>query len=164
MNKRAGFTLIEMIISIAIIGILTAGSYSSILNTIEVRGLDNAARDIVSSLQQAKWLAVAEKLNHRVRFVNTSGVWTYLIEVENPAGTWTAEPKTTTKSVPTKFTLGMNFPAGYTMVFLPIGFVSGYVSTQNSVTLTSAKLAGLSQPSCWTIRVYASGSFQLAKV
>jgi prepilin-type N-terminal cleavage/methylation domain-containing protein len=163
MKKRAGFTLIEMIISIAIIGILTAGSYSSVLNTIEVRGLDNTARDIVSSLQQARWLAVAEKLNHRVRFVSTSGVWTYLIEAENPPGTWTAEPKTTTKSVKTRFTLGMNLPAGYTVVFVPIGFVSGYDSTHNSITLTSAKLAGLSQPSCWTIRVYASGSFKMAK-
>ena len=163
MPRRAGFTLIEMLISIAIIGILTVGSIPSILNSIEVRGLDNAARNIVSCLQQSKWLAVTEKLNHRVRFIGASGVWTYLIEAENPPGTWTAEPKTTIKSVPTRFTVGMNLPAGYTVVFTPIGFLSGYDSTLNTITLTSAKLGGLSQPNRWTIRVFASGSFLLVK-
>jgi len=163
MKMRRGFTLIEMLISIAIIGILTVGSIPSILNSIEVRSLDNAARDIVSSLQQAKWQAVTGKLNHRVRFVVTSGVWTYQIETENPAGTWTAEPRTSIKRVPTKFTVGMNLPTGYTVVFTPIGFISGYSSTLNSITLSSSKLGGLSQPNCWTIRVFASGSFQLQK-
>ena len=163
MPKRAGFTLIEMLISIAIIGILTVGSIPSILNSIEVRSLDNAARDIVSSLQLAKWQAVSGKLNHRVSFLATAGVWSYRIESENPPGTWTAEPRTTIKSVPTKFTVGMNLPAGYTVVFTPIGFLSGYDSTLNTVTLTSAKLGGLSQPNRWTIRIFASGSFQLLK-
>jgi prepilin-type N-terminal cleavage/methylation domain-containing protein len=163
MHKRSGFTLIEMVISVAIIGIMALGSYSSILNSVEVRNLDNAAREIVSSLQQAKWQAVTEKLNHRIRFINTSGVWTFLIERENPAGTWTAQPRTTIKKVPTRFTVGMNLPSGYAVVFTPIGFVSGYSSTLNTVTVTSAKLGGLSQPNRWTIRVLASGSFQLTK-
>jgi prepilin-type N-terminal cleavage/methylation domain-containing protein len=163
MHKRDGFTLIEMVIVLAIIGILTLGSYSSILNSVEVRNLDNAAREIVSSLQQAKWQAVTDKLNHRLRFINTSGVWTYLVETENPAGTWTTEPRITTKSVPTRFTVGMNLPSGYAVVFTPIGFVSGYNSSLNTVTVTSAKLGGLSQPNRWTIRVLASGSFQLIK-
>jgi prepilin-type N-terminal cleavage/methylation domain-containing protein len=163
MNKKTGFTLIEMVISIAIIGILTVGALPSILNSIEVRGLDNAARDIVSCFQQAKWQAVVDKLNHRVRFISTSGVWTYLIETENPAGTWTAEPRTTIKRVPTKFTLGVNLPAGYTVVFLPNGYISGYNSSLNSITLSSSKLGTLSQPNRWTIRVFARGSFQLVK-
>jgi prepilin-type N-terminal cleavage/methylation domain-containing protein len=163
MNKRAGFTLIEMLVSIAILGILVLGSYSSILNTVEVRYLDDAAREIVSTMQQAKWQAVVGKLNHRVRFISTSGVWTYVVETENPAGTWTTEPRTTTKTVPTRFTLGVNLPAGYTVVFMPDGLIFGYNSSLNSITLTSAKLAGLSQPSRWTIRLFASGSFQLAK-
>ncbi len=163
MDKKAGFTLIEMVISIAIIGILVVGSYPSIVNSIEVRGLDNAARDIVSSFQQAKWQAVTDKLNHRVRFVSTTSGWTYRIETENPAGTWTAEPRSTIKTVPTKFILGVNLPAGYTVVFMPNGFISGYNSTLNSITLSSTKLGTLSQPNRWTIRVFASGSFQLAK-
>jgi prepilin-type N-terminal cleavage/methylation domain-containing protein len=163
MSKRAGFTLIEMVVSVAIIGILTVGSIPSILNSIEVRSLDNAAREIVSSMQQAKWQAVMGKLNHRVRFVSASGVWTYRIESENPPGTWTAESGTTIKSVPTRFTVGLNLPAGYTVVFTPTRFVSAYDSTLNSITLTSAKLGGLSQPNCWTIRFFASGSFKLAK-
>jgi len=163
MKKTRGFTLIELVISIAIIGILTVGSIPSILNSIAVRSLDNAAREIVSSLQQAKWQAVSAKLNHRVRFVTTSGVWTYRTEVENPAGTWTAKPGIAIKQVPTEFAVGMNLPAGYAVVFTPIGFISGFSSTLNSITLTSSKLGSLSQPNRWTIRVFASGSFQLAK-
>jgi prepilin-type N-terminal cleavage/methylation domain-containing protein len=163
MHKQSGFTLIEMIIAVAIIGILSLGSYSSILNSVEVRNLDNAARDIVSSLQQAKWQSVTDKLNHRLRFINTAGVWTYLVETENPAGTWTTEPRIATKRVPTRFTVGMNLPSGNVVIFTPIGFVSGYNSALNTVTVTSAKLGGLSQPNRWTIRVLASGSFQLIK-
>jgi prepilin-type N-terminal cleavage/methylation domain-containing protein len=163
MKKRAGFTLIEMLVSIAILGILVLGSYSSIMNTVEVRYLDNAAREIVSTLQQAKWQAVVGKLNHRVRFISTSGVWTYLVETENPAGTWTTEPRTTTKTVPTRFVLGVNLPAGYAVVFMPDGLISGYNSSLNSITLTSSKLGILNQPNRWTIRLFASGSFQLAK-
>ena len=163
MNKRAGFSLVEMVIAVAIIGILTVGSFPSILNSIEVRSLDNAARDIVSSLQQAKWQAVADKLNHRVRFASTAGRWTYRIETENPAGTWTAEPRSLIKTVSTKFTLGVNLPAGYTVVFLPDGLISGYDSSLNSITLSSSKLGRLSQPNRWTIRVFASGSFKLTK-
>jgi prepilin-type N-terminal cleavage/methylation domain-containing protein len=163
MHKKNGFTLIEMIISIAIIGILALGSYSSISNTIEVRYLDNAAREIVSSLQLAKWLAVTQKLNHRVRFITTSGVWTYTVEREYPTGTWTIAAKTTIKKVPTRFVLGMNLPAGYAVVFTSLGFLSAFSSSQNTVTLTSSKLGSLSQPNKWTIRVFASGSFQLGK-
>ena len=163
MNRRDGFTLIEMVVSLAILGILVLGSYSSILNSVEVRYLDNSAREIASSLQQAKWLASSQKLNHRVRFSSTSGVWTYGIEREYPTGTWTLAAKTTVKKVPTRLTLGMNLPAGYAVVYTALGFLTGFSSTQSTVTLASAKLGSLSQPNRWTIQVFASGSVKLTK-
>lgn len=159
-GSNAGFTLFEMIIAVAIIGIMALAFYPNLLNPTDVRSLDSAAREILSTLQLAKWQAVAAKLNHRVRFFSQSNRWWYVIEVESQTGTWTAKPGRPARSVSTKFALTLTLPSNASVVFTPTGFVSGFNSSRNLVALSSAKLAALGQPGRRLIRVFASGSFQ----
>jgi len=159
----SGFTLFEIIIVVAIIGIMAVATYPSIRNMVEIRSLDTAARDILSTLQVAKWQAVNAKLNHRVRFFQSGGVWFYRIEVEATAGTWTLKPRQEEKSISTGYTVAVTLPTGLSITFLPTGFVTGFDSTKNQVTLSSAKLALLGQPNRRVIRFFASGSVQYLK-
>ena len=114
----------------------------SLLNPTDVRSLDSGAREIMSSLQLAHWQAGAAKLNHRVRFYSQSGRWWHVIEIEATAGTWAAKPGQPAHSISTKFALTMNLPANSAVVFTPTGFVSGYDSAHNQISLASAKLDG----------------------
>ena len=51
--KTNGFTLIEILVVLAILGVLMLASYPSILNSLETRTLENTARDIRASLHRA---------------------------------------------------------------------------------------------------------------
>jgi prepilin-type N-terminal cleavage/methylation domain-containing protein len=162
-RSNAGFTLFEMIISVAVIGIMALAFYPNLLNPTDVRSLDSGAREILSALQLAKWQAAAGKLNHRVRFYSLSDRWWYAIEFESQTGTWTAKPGQPAKSVATKFALTLNLPANASVIFTPTGFVYGFDTALNTVALASAKLTGLGQPGRRLIRVFASGSFRLTQ-
>ena len=84
-----GFTLIEVLVVVGIIGILMAVGYPSILNTLAVRNLENTTRQIQSYLQQTKLRAVDTKIVHRVRFyLADGGYWVYEMERFQADGTW----------------------------------------------------------------------------
>jgi len=159
----AGFTLFEMVVVLAIFGILGMVSYPSVRNVFEIRSFDTAARDVMSTLQMAKWQAVNTKLNHRVRFSSASGRWSYRIEVESPSGTWTAKPGLMTKSIDALYVVTVALPLNSSVIFGPTGFVNGFESAKNQITLSSAKLANLGQLNRRLIRFFASGSVQYLK-
>lgn len=159
----AGFTLFELLVVLGIFGILGMVSYPSVRNVFEIRSFDTAARDITSTLQMAKWQAVNTKLNHRVRFISASGRWSYLIEAENPSGTWTAKRNLPTKNIDFTYDVTVTLPANSSIIFEPTGFINGFDSAKNQITLSSAKLAKLGQLNRRLIRFYASGSVQFLK-
>lgn len=67
-QNRAGFSLVEMLIVIAIIGLITLISlpiYQRVKPTIN---LDSKTRILVSDLRYAQQLAVTEQANHQVEF------------------------------------------------------------------------------------------------
>jgi prepilin-type N-terminal cleavage/methylation domain-containing protein len=162
-SPAAGFTLFELLVVLAIFGILGMVSYPSIRNVLEIRSFETAARDVMSTLQMAKWQAVNTKLNHRVRFISASGRWSYLIEAESPSGTWTAKRNLPTKIIDFLYVVTVNLPANSSIIFEPTGFVNGFESAKNQITLSSAKLANLGQPNRRLIRFFASGSVQFLK-
>jgi prepilin-type N-terminal cleavage/methylation domain-containing protein len=163
--KRAsrGFTLIEVIVVIGIIAIMTVASIPGITNTLEARALDGTARDILMALQTAKWKAASDKYNYRVRFSQVGASWKYQIEREAVSGTWTTAPGTLQKSISSKFGVTLTLPTTKDVIFTPTGFVSNIDSTKNSIMITSAKLASLSQQSNRTVRFYAGGSILFLK-
>ena len=147
---------------VAIIGILTLIAYPNIKNSLEVRGLENEAREILSTLQQAKFQAVKFKLNHRVNFDNSLGYWVYFIEKEVSYNAWVEVPRFIRKSIPNRFVVTLNLP-GQVLVFSPLGFVLNYSTTQHDISIQSPNIQRQSQPSTRTIVIYAGGSVQYTK-
>jgi len=158
-SARKGFTLVEILAAIAIIGLMTLIFYPNIMNTLETRKIEGAAREILTSLQRAKFQAVKTKLNHRVRFEAVGEGWFYVIEKEDNPTEWNIMRGFLRKSIPAEFQVDADFPNA-TVEFSPLGFVSNYSSTQNSITLQSLKLTGYGKPNQRVITVIAGGSIQ----
>lgn len=167
--KKEGFTLIEIIVVLGIIGIVLAASYPSILNVLEVRALDSAARDLLTTLEAARYTAVNEKVNCRVRFFQENNEWRYVVEYEagdisgnNPTFTWKMVPKFIKKTIPRKFNPQILLPAtAQEIIFSPLGLVANYdfTGTQNfRIILQSQKLKNLAQDDQRIITIYAGGS------
>ena len=162
-HTKRGFTLIEVLVVVGIMGMLMVISYPSIMNSLETRGLENTARDIQSSMQVAKFQAVKTRINHRIRFSNTTGPWFFAIERQAPDGTWATMHGSIPKSISRKFTLTLNLPAAKTVTFSAMGMISDFVTTLNSIVLESAKLKSSRQPDRRSIIVYAGGSLRYLK-
>jgi len=47
-NRQQGVTLLETLVVLALLGMVLAWSFPSILNTLETRNLENTAREILS--------------------------------------------------------------------------------------------------------------------
>jgi prepilin-type N-terminal cleavage/methylation domain-containing protein len=165
-HPNRGFSLLEMLIVIGVMGILMVAAYPSILNTLENRGLDSTARDVQTSLQVAKFQAINTKLNHRVRFDNTTGPWTYVIEREVASGNWVRMPKFLPKVISGKYTVTVTLPdvpATKTVVFDSVGLVANFDTTKKTISLQSPKLRRFGQPDLRTIVFYYGGTIQYIK-
>ncbi len=161
--NNKGFTLIELLVAIAIIGIMVGSFYPSILNSLEKRSLENEAREILMTMEQTKFRAVKSKLNHRIRFDNSTGQLRYIVEREDTLGTWNEIPGMIGKTMSSKFNITVNLPTLDVVVFSPLGFVTNYDKDNNNITIQSDKLKGYNQPDQRVVRVLAGGSIQYIK-
>jgi len=156
---RKGFTLVEILVSLAIIGLMALVFYPNIMNTLETRKIEGSAREVLTAFQRAKFQAVKTKLNHRVRFEAVGEGWFYVIEKEDNPTEWNAMRGVLKKSIPSEFQVDVDFPSE-TVEFSPLGFVANYSSTQSTITLQSPKLATYDKPDQRVIKVLAGGSIQ----
>lgn len=162
-SGSSGFSMIELIAAIAILGIMLAYGVPRFTNTQAVRSIDNEARTILMTLQTAKWQAAVTGLSHRLLFKSSDGTWSYRLERETSSGTWTLVPGTIEKGISSELGIMISLPASLTVVFGPTGFILNYDSEKNSITLSSAKLESLGQLSRRTIRLFAGGSTRMDK-
>ena len=135
----------------------------NIMNSLETRSLENEAREILMTMEQTKFRAVKSKLNHRVRFDNSTGQLRYIIEREDTPGTWNEIPGVIGKTMSAKFNITVNLPTLDVVVFSPLGFVTNYDTDNNNITIQSDKLKGYNQPDQRVVRVLAGGSIQYIK-
>jgi len=161
---QKGFTLIEILVVVMVLGLAALAAAPAVMNSLETRRIENEAREVLSTLQQAKFHAVREKVNHRVHFINDPGYWQYLIEREETPGNWVALPGFIRKSIFESYIVTMNFPAAdQSVVFSPIGFILNYDVNQNSLSIQSQKLTRKGQPDLRIISVLRGGSVRYAK-
>ncbi|MEW6266813.1 MAG: prepilin-type N-terminal cleavage/methylation domain-containing protein [Thermodesulfobacteriota bacterium] len=156
-RKRSGFTLIELMTVMIVFSVLAAIAVPTITAWLPNYRLRATARDVASSLQQARLRAASNSLEYRV-IVNT-GSAPYSIQIDKgnlPSGStaWTCDGSSyiefTTdviiNSVTPAATNG-NFPVcrpdgsrpvanGYQIIFLPNG--STAVGSEFKVKLTNA--------------------------
>lgn len=162
-----GFTLIEVLVVVGIIGIITLASYPSILNILASRNLDNAARQIQTYLQQTKLRAVDTKIVHRVLFYQAeTGNWVYEMERLQMDGTWVRVEGPPRKEISARFDVTLTLPAGgggHIAVFSPVGAVANFAVDQNAVVLRSPKLDRPGQMDERVISLFMGGSIQYAK-
>ncbi|MGB7294409.1 MAG: prepilin-type N-terminal cleavage/methylation domain-containing protein [Candidatus Aminicenantales bacterium] len=161
--SRRGFTTIEVIVVVAILGILILSSYPAILNTMETRNLENSTRDILTTLQLARFRSIDTKINHRVRFYQQDGGWRFALEWEQAPDTWTTPPRTAVNSISSRFIVTVDLPASQSVEYSSIGFIEGYDSTRNSIILQSLKLKSKNQPDLRTLQVLGGGSIRNLK-
>jgi prepilin-type N-terminal cleavage/methylation domain-containing protein len=158
-SARKGFTLVEIMVAVAIIGLMAFIFYPNIINTLESRKIEGSAREVLTILQRAKFQAVKTKLNHRVRFVAVGEGWFYSIEKEDNPNVWNIMRGFLRKSIPSEFQVNVDFPNDI-VEFTPLGFVANYSSAQSSITLQSSKLADYGKPDQRIIKVIAGGAIQ----
>ncbi len=160
-----GFTFIEIVVVIGIIGMISLLFYPDVRRSIEVRKLENEARDVLTTMQRAKFQAVKTKLNHRVGFVNNNNQWFFFIEREVTPDNWSLFPGFVRKPISSEFNVVVDFPDSTgvpdkAVVFSPLGFVLNYDNNHHSLSLQSLKLDRYDQPDLRIINVYAGGSIQ----
>ena len=165
--EARGFTLIEILIVIGILGLITAISYPSILNVMAVRNLDNTTRQVQATLQQTKLRAIDAKVLHRVRFYQSDGgYWVYEMERFQSDGTWIRVPGSPRKTILQTLEVTMDLPVDGSdpvIVFSPIGTVVNFTVGQNSIVIRNPKLLGMNQDDERVISLFMGGSIQYAR-
>jgi prepilin-type N-terminal cleavage/methylation domain-containing protein len=167
-SASRGFTLIEVLIVIGIMGIFMIVSYPSILNTMASRNLENTTRQIQTFMQQTKFQAVSTKIVHRVRFYLVDGsYWAYDMERLQADGlAWIKAGGAPPKTIPYRLNVTITFPAvgaDHVAIFSPLGTFPEFEVNKNSITLQNPKL---DRPGQWDERVlsiFMGGSIQYAK-
>lgn len=134
-----GFTLIEVLLVVALVAIMALMLMPSISNSLENRDLENKAKEVLIAMQKAKFEAVKTKINHRVRFRNNGDDWTYFIERQVDSATWNRISGFIGRNIPSKFNVAVTFP-NYTVVFSPMGFVENYTVGQDSLSIQNPRL------------------------
>lgn len=162
-----GFTLIEILIVVGIIGMFLVVSYPSVLNTLAVRNLENTARRVQTFLQQTKLQAVSTKIVHRVRFTRVdNSYWVFDMERLQPDGTWIKALGAPRKSIPNGYNVRITLPlegSDHIAIFSPVGAMVNFAANQNAIIIQSPKLDRPDQMDERVISVFMGGSIQYAK-
>ena len=159
--SRHGYTMIEVLVVVMIIGIMALVATPSVMNSMETRELENAAKDIMTVMQRAKYFAVRDKLNCRVHFEKASAAWEVYIEREDTPGNWAAIPHFIKRTLSSKFLWNLDFPGDTSdqlVEFSPLGFITNYDKDDNSIAFRSEKLYRKNQPPIREVHIFPGGS------
>jgi len=163
--------MIEVLVVLGIMGIFLVVSYPNIMNTLAVRNLENATREIQTFLQQTKIQAVNTRIAHRVRFYHQGGgaAWAYQMEsLQEDGTTWASAHQGPAKTISLRFNVTIALPIDTTTgdpvaVFSSLGMFPQYAVGQNTIALQSPKLLRQGQDDERVLSMYMGGSIQYVK-
>jgi len=133
-SDRKGFTLLELMIVIAIMGIMAAIAAPSYIEYMAVRRLSGAARMVMSDLMRARQNSVNQNNNFRVIFNSTHQY--DILDDDNGNGSPDAGELTESRDIQADY-YDVTFAASANPIFYPRGTAFG-----TTVTLTSSKTTG----------------------
>jgi prepilin-type N-terminal cleavage/methylation domain-containing protein len=163
LKRGEGFSLIELLVVLGILGIMAVTVYPAVINVLRVRSLETATRDIMMELNRAKLLAVRNKTEARVLFTQQADEsWMYVIEEQAADGSWAKPGPAVAKVISTDFQVTINLP-DQSVEFSPLGLVPNFASGQNVISLSSEKLKSMGQPDLRTLIIYGGGAVQYVK-
>ena len=98
-SKPEGFTLLEILFTTVLVGVLAAIAAPSFVRTIELQTLKGSASDVYQAVAQAQNRAMQRKENWQTSFRVNSGILQYAVHqvTQDPGtgavGNWTSLPK-----------------------------------------------------------------------
>ena len=83
LTNKKGFTLVEVVVVVAILGIIAAIGTTGVLRSLPAMRLKSAARDIFSAAMQAKAEAVRRGENVTILFDTANNTWLMFLDSDN---------------------------------------------------------------------------------
>lgn len=162
-----GFTLLEALIVVGLMGLLSAALIPYVQNSLEVKTLDNQAKSIAITLQRTKFLAVKSKFDHRVKFEQDpeTSQWIYSIEKEETPGNWVIIQEGERRVISPNLNCTIDLPTpDLDVVYSALGLCKNYDIQHNTVILQSDRVKRFNQPDQREIHVYYGGSTRYVKI
>lgn len=136
MFKKAqcvGFTLTEMMVVVAIIGILAGIAVPSYNQMLERRRLVSATEAVLADLRWARSESIKRNARVRLTFTTTGGTWSYVI---HPDGTDATDTNNALKQENSASFSGISVVSNRD--FFSFDNIRGVTGTNGTVTLTSS--------------------------
>ncbi|PKN98409.1 MAG: hypothetical protein CVU43_16235 [Chloroflexi bacterium HGW-Chloroflexi-5] len=144
-RKNRGFSLVELIIVIALIGIIAAIAAPNFTRYRDNTNLREAARDLSSDLQLYKQQAIAENVRYRITF--DSGANNYAVQKTTTAAPNVFNPSFITKDIGSSNVIetssAANFGGKSYVTFLPRGTIeeaTGSLTLRHKTRLSTATI------------------------
>lgn len=155
MRKNAGFTLMEMIVVIAVLAIMTGVAIPGFMSLLPGMRLNGAARQVMGDLMAARMKAVKENNNYKVTFLDNTR---YEIWDDDGSDAANHDSETSTNDIKN---IQNNYP-GVTLsstgnpIFTPRGVIK---SPSNTATITIQNSSG----GCKLVKVSITGRVKIAE-
>lgn len=149
-SRRAGFTLVEVIIVVAVIGILSAIAYPAMLQWLPSIRVKAATQQLYSDLQRARSLAIKNNTIVRLTFVvspGCNGATSYTFTDSNAPASFNPITQTMTNNVCLKDSTFTNGTSGFSPRGIPAGAIGsvtvGHSQTTRQRTVTQTMSGSL---------------------